>query len=1259
MKFPLFFHKISYSCFVLLFTLFSYSLHAQTVPCANDLMQSQWLATDAGYAARFAEQNEIIANATQKLWDKRAAGELNKSGTGTKVYTIPVVVHIIHHPDSSVGKITNIPDSQVYAAINYLNESFSNSGVYDPATGEDIDIEFCLATTNPFGNSTTGITRYGSVGFTYLDFPVNDSIMKFTTGWNRYNYCNIWLPHTIADVQNNVYSYAGYAPPAGWHGTNRDGVVMRQDYFGTGSDNSKVLIHEIGHYLNLFHTFNMGCTNFDCRYQGDFVCDTPPDALSNGSFCNAINSCTTDPHDVNSRNPFRPVNMGGIGDQNDMIENYMDYGNRYCQTVFTLGQKDRMRVSLTAIRGTLLESNGCNTNFTKDVGITAIVTPDKFTCNGQATVTLKNFGNTVINTTKINYQVNGNLYLYNWSGTLQPGKETNVLIDSGLSLTNGTYTFTAYTSLPDMWADQNPSNDSASKTFHKIANNSLPFTENFELASSINNNWLMVNPDNGITWQQATVGGCTANGTKAMRIDNRTYGSLGQNDWVFTAVSLFNYTTATISFDVSYAMYNTNPSDQLRLVVSNDCGQSFKTLYFKQGQQLATVSPVSSSWTPSNCSHWQSESINLSDYAGDDLIIGFTNKCLNGNRLYVDNVNITGTEEILCFPPSGLTASGVSYNTVNLNWTSTQTGALFNIKYRPVGSETWSNEIYFYSGTSIALQQLTVGTTYEVFLQNACSNGYNSTFITTTFTTTYTSCPPPVELTVEQIEKYSAVIKWDGGDNASAFLVYYAPTSNPTAETMLITYEDEINLTELLLSVTYTVRVKTVCIGGSTSPIFSPSVQFTTAASCMPPNGLVVADATAACAKINWELEDDAVSYRVEHRPYGATSWGSGTFVSSLFYNIPALNPAAFYEIRVRSTCAGGINSDYSYTVLMETAPACNTPSGLTVVGETDSSAILVWGAQAESEKYNVRYRIVGSSSWTTFVHSGIYFTLNGLVPCTNYEFQVQSSCGGFSPTCTDVSGFSPSYFFSTFCTGYCTSSGMSTGNLWIDAVSFDDFYHESGNNSGYYPYSLGSIVLGQEQKVPVSLTEGTPRKLTDTHWKVWIDYDQNLAFDAGELVFSAVNPALSSIFSSTPLTTTGYVNIPETAPLGFTRMRVSLSTDGNVLPCDVFDLGEVEDYIIEIVPGGGKSEILAPQIVLFPNPASESIQLNVFLPDSQTPADIRIFNIMGQEVLPSVPVINNQTITMPVNDLTPGVYYCALVQNNQSIAVHKLVVVR
>ncbi|OWY18205.1 T9SS C-terminal target domain-containing protein [Sphingobacteriales bacterium UPWRP_1] len=1240
--------------FLCFFVQYSY---IQSQSCATDILHQQQLQTNSEYAARFEAQNELIAGEVEKLESKRAQGQ-EKSGLNQTVYTIPIVVHIMHHPDSIVGKLTNPPDNRVYEAIERLNEGFRNTTVYDPTSGTDVEIEFCLATKSPYGTYTSGITRYGSAAFTYLDFPVNDSTMKYITGWDRYHYMNIWITYAIADVQNNIYSYAGYTPPAGWHGTNRDGVVVRQDYFGTGIDNDKVLIHEVGHYLNLFHTFNGGCNNLDCRYTGDYVCDTPPDALSNGTFCNPINSCTTDDDDLNSRNPFRPTGLGGIGDQPDMIENYMDYGNKFCQTVFTQGQKDRMRISLTAIRGSILESEGCNTIYNKDVGITSIVSPGNFSCNSPAVVTLKNFGNTVVNSAQINYLVNSAMYVYNWAGTLQPGKDVDVLIDAEIALPNGSFTFTAYTALPDMWSDQNPANDSAQRACNHISPLQLPYTENFENAATTAAQWITLNYDGATTWQQTTVGGCPANGSKAMRMDNRNYGALGQQDYLYTAIDLFNYATASLTFDVSYALYSTGPSDRLRVVVSADCGESFTTLYNKQGSDLASATAVSAAWAPANCTHWKTETINLSAFAGNEIIIGFVNKCLNGNRLYLDNVNVTGTEEVLCFPPAGLSAGAISYTTATLSWSATEPGAVFNLKYRPVGAETWSNEIYYSSGTSKTIDQLAVGTTYEAWLQNACPDGNNSTYITTTFTTSYTSCPPPLELTALEVDKYSAIIGWEANSNAAGYLVYYAPVSSPASETSLVTYTNQAEILDLNLNVSYTVRVKTICTGGTTSPIFSPSITFTTAASCMPPNGVVVTNATPGCAKVVWDVEDDAVSYRVEHRPYGSSSWGSGTFVSSLFYNIPGLAPASLYEVRVRSTCAGSVNSDFGYTVLFQTTPPCIMPAQLNVISETDTSAILTWDAQSQAESYNVRYRPLGSSIWTEVASNGNSVWVGGLSACTNYEFQVQSFCGSLSPTCVAQSDYSEPYSFSAYCLGYCPSAGSNANALWIDEIALAGFTHSTGNNGGYNNYNLEIIELGQGLKIPLALTEGTPRKLTDTYWKVWIDYDQNLSFDPAELVFSADNPAEAPVYSANPLTIEGNFKVPETAPLGITRMRISASTDGNILPCDVFTTGEVEDYTVEITVGGGKQEPgNAALLQCYPNPAKDLVQFIALLPNNNEPAQLFLYNMLGQ-VCQTVTVTGGQNIALNVSALQPGVYWCQLQQNSNTLAAVKLVLV-
>jgi hypothetical protein len=71
------------------------------------------------------------------------------------------------------------------------------------------------------------------------------------------------------------------------------------------------------------------------------------------------NTCSTDDDDLSANNPFRPISNDGLGDQNDMFINCMDYGDWNCYSTFTRGQGNRMVLTLTGPRLSLLASNVC------------------------------------------------------------------------------------------------------------------------------------------------------------------------------------------------------------------------------------------------------------------------------------------------------------------------------------------------------------------------------------------------------------------------------------------------------------------------------------------------------------------------------------------------------------------------------------------------------------------------------------------------------------------------------------------------------------------------------------------------------------------------------------------------------------------------------------------------------------------------------------------------------------------------------------
>ncbi|MCB9047951.1 MAG: gliding motility-associated C-terminal domain-containing protein [Lewinellaceae bacterium] len=324
---------------------------------------------EPGAANAFCAQAELHAQKLQeddayRLATRRLEEELDtlapwnsqndySTGRGPLVqHTLPVVVHIIHN-----GGSENISDGQAADAIQHLNDAFANVGYYNPATGVDTEIAFCLARRTPQGEATTGINRVQSA-LTNLNNSTDDLAMKALSRWDPTRYINVWVVNEICS--NNGCGVAGYAYLPGAHGQPYDGIVLEAAYMGSNPTASTVLVHEMGHYLGLYHTFEGGCPNDDCRQQGDRICDTPPDNTTARPPCSSeTNSCSSDEDDPSVNNPFRSVAQGGLGDQPDMKENYMDYSRFECYDRFTQGQKDRMLNVVENIRSSLLNAPGC------------------------------------------------------------------------------------------------------------------------------------------------------------------------------------------------------------------------------------------------------------------------------------------------------------------------------------------------------------------------------------------------------------------------------------------------------------------------------------------------------------------------------------------------------------------------------------------------------------------------------------------------------------------------------------------------------------------------------------------------------------------------------------------------------------------------------------------------------------------------------------------------------------------------------------
>lgn len=253
-------------------------------------------------------------------------------------YIIPVVVHIVKNPQDTVMFIS---DEDVYRQIEILNERFNLLNedtlqvpdLFKPDIGNP-QIEFCLATVDPQGFLTSGITRSSTdvVTFSSISDNIKHSNQGGVDAWDTDAYLNIW----VGNISSGVLGYA-HLPNANVE-DDEHGLVIGYSYFAETSHpqygNGKTAVHELGHYLNLKHPWGFG----NCDQNNDYVLDTP---ISEDSYSGV---------------PIHPQESCGSV---DMFMNYMDYVDDTAMVMFSAEQADRMQFALNFYREGLLESNGC------------------------------------------------------------------------------------------------------------------------------------------------------------------------------------------------------------------------------------------------------------------------------------------------------------------------------------------------------------------------------------------------------------------------------------------------------------------------------------------------------------------------------------------------------------------------------------------------------------------------------------------------------------------------------------------------------------------------------------------------------------------------------------------------------------------------------------------------------------------------------------------------------------------------------------
>ncbi len=332
------------------------------------------------------------------------------------------------------------------------------------------------------------------------------------------------------------------------------------------------------------------------------------------------------------------------------------------------------------------------------------------------------------------------------------------------------------------------------------------------------------------------------------------------------------------------------------------------------------------------------------------------------------------------------------------------------------------------------------------------------------------------------------------------------------------------------------------------------------------PQNLTASNTTQTSVQLNWLASSDNVGVE------GYKIYKDGAYLTSTSgtsYTVNSLNPSTTYQFYVTAYDAAGNESDKSNTVSVTTldpedTQAPTAPTNLTYSNVTATSVNLSW--DASSDNVGIEDYLIFKDGSQIATTQNTYYTVTGLTANTTYSFYVKArdAAGNVSDASNTVN------VTTSNSVTYCTSTGQTTSDEWIQRVVCGSIDNNSGANGGYADFTNLTTSMPQGTNQTITVYIGWSGTVYNEAIAVWIDWNQDGDFtDEGELVFTS-QPSTNSPVSGT-------FTVPADAATGTTRMRVSMKYNDIPDPCETFQYGEVEDYSISVSANNDTEAPTAP----------------------------------------------------------------------------------
>lgn len=598
---------------LLLFT--SIIINAQNAPhwCASHQEFEKLMKTNPDYAQSQQQLEEFTTKYVEDYFKNNGNQKLvNK--------VIPVVFHVIHE-----GGSENIDRSQILNQLEILNNDYQrfnadtvNTPLVFKPLAANANIEFRLATLDPNGNCTDGVTRTHSG----LTNGCRNNV-KSLIYWPNNKYLNVWVVKSIQNTGGSPGTVLGFAQFPGSGSALTDGIVMIHNFVGAigtaagNGNNGRVLSHEAGHWFNLRHIWG------DAVCGSDFVSDTPPqEALNFG--------CATWPS---------VSNCNGNAPNGDMFMNYMDYSDGSCMNMFSAGQGARMAAALNS------GASGRNNLWTTS-NLAATGTDGGAPCNPSPIALINGEikricegGNVIFSSGSYN----GAPFTYQWTFTGgNPSSSTlsNPTVNYPVA---GTYDVTLTATNPN--GSSSVTRTGMVKVYPVASSNLPPFSQGFETLTLPDPDWYTFSD---ISQQWTVTGTAAKTGSKSLVLINNTTTLNGSDEFVTPAYNFSGASNIGLNFQVAFAQKNAAADNSLKVYVSTNCGASWVPRYSKSGASLSTISGTNTANFIPTAAQWRLETVNLNNVANQPSVMfkfEFTNTG-EANNVYLDDINILGTVSI-------------------------------------------------------------------------------------------------------------------------------------------------------------------------------------------------------------------------------------------------------------------------------------------------------------------------------------------------------------------------------------------------------------------------------------------------------------------------------------------------------------------------------------------------------------------------------------------------------------------------------------